>query len=104
MPKIVDRKARKEEFAEAAWRVLVRDGLGGTPGRAVARRAGFTTGALVHYFDDKDELLISALRFGVQRALERIQGELEAAQGVAALRAILLSALPLDAERAAEWK
>jgi len=60
MGKSVDHAQRREIFAAAALRVIMRDGIAGLTVRAVAKEAGFTTGALTHYFHSKDQLLIEA--------------------------------------------
>ena len=61
MPKIVDHESRRRDFIEAAYQSLLEEGLAKTTIRGVARRAGYTSGALVHYFSDKDELIRQAL-------------------------------------------
>lgn len=43
-------------FAEAAFRVISKRGLQRVTVREIAREAGFTTGALVHYFKSKDQV------------------------------------------------
>ena len=60
MPKVVDHDERRLAFAEAAFRVIAKRGFSRVTMRAVADEAGFTTGALVHYFKSKDDLLIEA--------------------------------------------
>ena len=71
MPKLVDNDQRREEVAEAAWRVIGRDGLEGATLREIAREAGFTTGVIQHYFRDRDELLAFAARLISEQAVER---------------------------------
>ena len=60
MGRSVDHTQRREIFAAAALRVIMRDGIAGLTVREVAKEAGFTTGALTHYFHSKDQLLIEA--------------------------------------------
>ena len=60
MPKIVDHEARRAELAAAVWRLASREGLGAVTMRGVAAEAGWSTGALGHYFADKEELLVFA--------------------------------------------
>ena len=57
MPKIVDHEVRRRELAEAVWRVIVRDGVGDVSIRSVAAEAGWSSGALRHYFSTRAELL-----------------------------------------------
>ena len=61
MPKIVDWDARRDEILAATWRVIARDGIARATIRAIAREAGCSRGILAHYFDDKADILGSAL-------------------------------------------
>lgn len=102
MPKIVDHEARREELVEATWRVIARTGMLGATMREIAREAGVSTGILAHYFADKDELLGFALRLSHRRVYERIHARTRGLTGLAAVRVIVLEALPLDQERLLE--
>jgi len=73
MPKLVDHDQRREEVAEAAWRVIGRDGLEGATLREIAREAGFTTGVIQHYFRDRDELLAFAASLISEQSAQRLQ-------------------------------
>lgn len=70
--------------------------------REVAAEAGWTTGTLVHYFQDKRDLL----RFTLETSLEQRRAR-RADRGVlapeAALRDTLVGALPLDEPARAHW-
>ena len=57
MPRVVNHEERREEIAEAAWRVIEREGLAGADLREIAREAGYTTGVITHYFRNKRELM-----------------------------------------------
>lgn len=102
MPKIVDWEARKGEILEATWRVIARDGLSRTTVRAIAREADCSLGILSHYFDDKMDILASALLLSHQRVRERTEKKVVGLSGTSALRIAMLEALPLDAERELE--
>jgi AcrR family transcriptional regulator len=102
MPKIVDHEARREELVEATWRVIARAGMVGATMREIAREAGVSTGILAHYFADKEALLDYALRLSHRRVYERIHARTQGVIGLAALRLIMLEALPLDQERLLE--
>ena len=104
MPKIVDHNERRREVLSAARRVIVRDGLDAATTRAIAKEAGYSNGVLAHYFADKDEILLSALRQSHQRIRERITRKVEGVTGLAALRELLLDNLPLDGERTQETR
>ncbi|MEV4391380.1 TetR/AcrR family transcriptional regulator [Nonomuraea sp. NPDC049607] len=102
MPKIVDHDERRAEVLSAARRVIVRDGIDAATTRAIAKEAGYSNGVLAHYFADKDEILLSALRQSHQRIRARLTRKVEGVTGLAALRELLLDNLPLDAERTEE--
>ncbi|KLO31346.1 hypothetical protein ABW16_00255 [Mycolicibacter heraklionensis] len=52
--------ARRAEVADAAVRVIARDGLSGASLRSIAREIGYTTGVVMHHFSGKEELLVAA--------------------------------------------
>ena len=103
MPKVVDHEERRAELREAVWRLASRDGLEAVTVRGVAEEAGCSTGALVHYFDDKEELLLFAFRTVADRVMRRAAAAEEVTTDPLELaRAMLLEGLPLDRERQAE--
>ncbi|MEV6232687.1 TetR family transcriptional regulator C-terminal domain-containing protein [Saccharopolyspora shandongensis] len=57
MPKIVDRKQRRDEVAAALWRLAYRDGWNAVSLRRVASEAGLSLGSVQHYFAGTDDLL-----------------------------------------------
>ncbi len=104
MSKNVDHKQRRLEVLAAARRVIVRDGIEAATTRAIAREAGYSSGVLTHYFDDKDDILSSLLRHSHERTRQRRVRRTAGATGLAALRELLLDSLPLDAERTRETR
>ncbi len=97
MPKVVDHDERREDVAEAAWRVIGRDGLEGATLREISREAGFTTGVIQHYFRDRDELLAFVARQISEQAFDRMTSALETCSpGKACLRQLLEVLVPLD--------
>ncbi|MFF5205505.1 TetR/AcrR family transcriptional regulator [Streptosporangium sp. NPDC000396] len=102
MPKIVDHDERREEVVEATRRIILREGIEAATTRAIAREAGYSNGVLTHYFADKDDIMLSALRSSHRHIVERLQGKLAGLGGLAALRELLLDNLPLDDERVRE--
>lgn len=102
MPKVVDVDERRAELAQAAARVIARDGINAATMREVAAEAGWTTGTLTHYFPDKRALL----RFTLDTSLEQRRGRGAARDDLAperALRASLVDALPIDEEARLHW-
>jgi AcrR family transcriptional regulator len=103
MPKIVDHAARRAELAAAVWRLSSREGLDAVTIRRVAAEAGWSTGALAHYFEDKEELLLFAFETVADRVGRRIVKAAEHARDPLDLvRTQLVEGLPIDTERRAE--
>src|SRR5579863_2932381 len=99
MPKIVNWDERRDEILAATWRVIARDGIAKATIRAIAREAHCSAGILAHYFDDKADILGSALLLSHRRVVARMDVRVAGRTGLDALRVIMLEALPLDDER-----
>lgn len=103
MPRTVDPVERRAQVATAARAVIARDGLDAATVRRVAAEAGSSTTVVTHYFADKQALLLAAVQDAYAAVAVRMVAHIEAGpSGLSTLRAVLLEALPLDAERAAE--
>lgn len=72
MPKIVDHEQRRHDLAEALWRVIAGSGPGAVSVRSVAAEAGMSPGALRHYFQTREQLLVFAMELSEARVTERI--------------------------------
>ncbi|MDA0704925.1 MAG: TetR/AcrR family transcriptional regulator [Proteobacteria bacterium] len=101
MPKIVDHEQRREEIAKAVLRVVAREGVGGVTVRDVAREAGWSTGVLCHYFDNKRELLIGGLREAARVIVLRMARIMRDRTGLDRLRGVIEEGMPLDEQREA---
>ncbi|WP_433701635.1 TetR/AcrR family transcriptional regulator [Nocardiopsis sp. CA-288880] len=108
MPKIVDHEQRRRELAEALWRVIAASGPAAVSIRSVAAEAGWSPGALRHYFQTREELLVFAMNLSEDRATERIRGlserqpaDMPLTDRVAEYAEQLL---PLDETRRAEYR
>ncbi|AXG81465.1 TetR/AcrR family transcriptional regulator [Streptomyces paludis] len=100
-----DRAARREDVSEAVWRTLAAKGFGGLTLRAVATEMGVSTGMLMHYFPTKRALVAHALDVLEKRTANRPRRG-RPAEGLPALRAVLLDILPLtpdDTARNRVW-
>jgi AcrR family transcriptional regulator len=102
VPKIVDHAERRRELARAVWRVIRRDGVEAASVRVVAREAGWSAGALRHYFASQSELLAFAMRLVVERVERRVAGLDASANLRQAGERLLHELVPLDDERRAE--
>ena len=104
MPRIVDHAQRRRELVAATWAVVAAEGIEAATVRRIAEEAGCTTGRITHYFADKEEVLVAALRQVHRAAGKRMLAASEPRSGLEALRAVLAEALPLDQERVLEWR
>lgn len=99
MPKAVDHEARRAELLAATYRVIARDGIEAATVRRISREAGYSTGVLTHYFQNKEDVLRTALQAVVSDTNARVESGAALAHGLAALRCAALAELPLDDER-----
>ena len=102
MPRFVDHAARRQELAQALWRVVRRCGVHAVSVRAVAAEAATSPGALRHYFASQDELLAFALGSVADRVTGRIIPRLAGLHGSDGARWLLEQLLPLDEDRRLE--
>jgi AcrR family transcriptional regulator len=99
MPKEVDHPARRRELADAACRVIARDGLAGTTLADVAEESGWSIGSIRYYFPNKDELVAAALWRAGERVDEQIRRRTAGGMTMNDLRIAAIELLPLDASR-----
>lgn len=102
MPRLVDHDQRRHEITDAAARVIARAGIQSATMREVAAEAGFTTGALTHYFADRHELLLATFQESLGRR-RSTRPPTASTPAVIRLRSSLEGALPLDADRRRHW-
>ena len=102
MPKEVDHPARRRELADAACRVIARNGLAGTTLAHVADESGWSIGSIRHYFPNKDELIAAALWRVGERVDDRIRRRTAGGMTMNELRIAATELLPLDADRREE--
>lgn len=95
---------RRIEVANAAWRVIIREGLDRTSMRAIAQELGSSTGVVTHYFRDKEALILFALERVFENVLDKMKGCTQREQGIDRLEAMLFTALPLENRDKDDWK
>ncbi|MEU8317899.1 TetR family transcriptional regulator C-terminal domain-containing protein [Nonomuraea sp. NPDC048881] len=113
MPKVVDPEARRDEVADAVFRVVRRAGFEQASLRNVAEEAGLAIGSVRHYFAGHTELMTFAMRASIERISARLEervGPLLAARNgeerAELVEQMLSELLPLDEprlEEAAVW-
>lgn len=98
----MDHAQRRQEIADALWRVIRRDGFASASVRTVATEAGWSTGSIRHYFSSQNELIA----FAMQTLTEQVQGRIAAVASevhdVTGVADLLEEVLPMDAQRRAE--
>jgi AcrR family transcriptional regulator len=99
-----DHSERREIFAAAALRVIMRAGVAGLTVREVAKEAGFTTGALTHYFTSMDRVLIEASEYAAKLMRPRMERMAIDASAIEALRNVVAEALPLTRTSRDRWR
>lgn len=105
MPKIVDHDAKKQEIAEATWRVIREKGIKGASVRNIAQESGVSLGALRHYFPTQDDLLVFAMQVVKERVTARIrQLDLRGLPPIVSVLRILMELVPGDEERRLEME
>jgi AcrR family transcriptional regulator len=96
MPKLVDHGQRRDEMAEALWRIAAYEGLEAVSLNRVAAEAGASKGRVQHYFASRDALLDYTAEHLQDRVTARLRARLAAAPDtLAAVRGALLEVLPL---------
>ncbi|WP_427018796.1 TetR/AcrR family transcriptional regulator [Pseudarthrobacter sp. P1] len=111
MPKIVDADARREDVADALFRVVRRDGFAAASLRTVAKEADLALGSVRHYFANQPELMDFAFRLVSARIQARVEelllpleeSEYESVEALLdASLDVLAQLLPLDEVRQEE--
>lgn len=104
MPRVVDQDEKRATIAKAAYEVIAAQGIGGATMRAIARQAGCTTGMVVHYFDDKQDVLLHAHNHAAQDVRRRMREDEHVHRGLALLLALVEEVLPADQRRRGNWR
>ncbi|MFE1175217.1 TetR/AcrR family transcriptional regulator [Streptomyces sp. NPDC058773] len=102
MPKTVDRDEQRRQIGAAVLRLASEQGLDEVSVRTVAAASGRSPGAVQKYFRTKDEMLTFAAELAGERIEQRMAAVDTGLPPREALRALVLTTLPLDAERRAE--
>jgi AcrR family transcriptional regulator len=104
MARQADHSERREIFAAAALRVIMRAGVAGLTVREVAKEAGFTTGALTHYFQSKDQVLIEASEYSAKLVRPKMERSALEPSAIEALRKVIADALPTTRVIRGTWR
>ena len=104
MPREVDSDERRQRIAAAALAAVAEGGFEAATMRAIAARAGCTTGMVTHHFSSRAEIMVTALRAVHEQAARRMAACASNPDPTSALVAVVHEALPLDDARRREWR
>lgn len=104
MPRLIDHDRRREELADAVWRVIDRSGVGAVSVRTVAAEAGVSTGSLRHVLPTKGLMLAAAMELVISRAAGRLVERGPDVASLAEAGDLLEELLPLDDVRRREMQ
>ncbi|MDG4769808.1 TetR/AcrR family transcriptional regulator [Solwaraspora sp. WMMD792] len=100
MPRTTDHAVRRAQIADALVRIAGREGLHAVTMRSVAAEAGVSLRLVQYYFQNKEHLLIGALRHlerqSHHRWAQRLAGLPDPPPPRAVVEAFLIEALPTD--------
>ncbi|MDN5895828.1 MAG: TetR family transcriptional regulator [Kocuria rhizophila] len=109
MPARIAPEHRRRQVIEAAFRLVIADGIESVSLRKVADESGMNIGSVRHYFDGHQDLLTAAAEEAGQRMGRRLaEHPVDALRGlrgdpaVDALQALVETVMPLDDARRAE--
>ncbi|WP_328473262.1 TetR/AcrR family transcriptional regulator [Streptomyces sp. NBC_00448] len=102
MPRVLDAEERNRLVSEAAWRVLVRDGIQALSVRRIAAEAGLPPSSLRYTFPTQASVRIGAYEMVAERLMARVAALSPDSERWA--RLVLLELLPLDAQRRLEME
>jgi AcrR family transcriptional regulator len=93
-----DRSSREMEIIRSAYRTMARYGSHRMSLQDVADEAGVSKALLLYHFGSKDALLLSAMKWAVERTGERIRSRLEAGGAADDQISALVDAIFIDPE------
>jgi|HigsolmetaAR203D_1030402.scaffolds.fasta_scaffold00623_22 AcrR family transcriptional regulator len=102
MPKIVNHELKKIEIAEAAWKIIVQEGLENASVRKIAKETGMSVGSLRHYFPSQSDLLLFSMELVSERVKKRWFAKHIRKGPLETLLELTCEVLPLDEERRVE--
>lgn len=102
--KKVDHDLRRAEVAEAAAKLIAREGLTGLTTRALAKSMGCSIGVLSHYFNSKEQIVQAAFDWADTRLDTRMEDVMGQNPTLDSFLPVIREGLPLDETRDVEWR
>lgn len=103
MKRIRDPQARAR-VVTAARTTIAEMGIRGATVRAIAAEAQVSTGYVMHYFADKDEIARAVLNETNRASGERVRAAANNKRGIEAVRALVHAMLPVTKEQLLDWQ
>lgn len=100
MPKIVDHNDQRTRIADAACRAIARRGVDKVTMIDMANEAGVTTGMILNYYKNKDQIITAALQISFQKIEMGIESLIE--EGGHDLADLLEPAIPVHSQASPE--
>lgn len=102
MPKFVNHDKKRKLIAEAAWKIIEKEGIEKASIRRAAAEAGMSPGALRHYFSTKDEMLLFIIEYYIEEGKKRSDHKEWSKNPLQAVEEVLLELVPIDEEKKIE--
>ncbi|RKQ34633.1 TetR/AcrR family transcriptional regulator [Oceanobacillus halophilus] len=102
MPKLVNHEQKRKLIAEAAWKIIINDGIEKASIRRVAAEAGMSSGALRHYFSTQDEMLLFIMDYFFDAGKKRSDHKEWSEDPLKAVEEVLLELVPINEEKIIE--
>ena len=105
MPKLIDSSERKQLIAQAAWKIMLEQGMEGASVRKIAKEAGLSLGAMRYYFSTQEELMLYAEALVYERLTKATAGIFqEELPPLEKIINVLMAFLPVNNELETEAK
>ena len=70
--KLSDKSNKKEDIVELTWKHLLKNGLSNSSIGELCRETGLSQSSIYHWFENKDELWISAGKYGLSKVVDAL--------------------------------
>ena len=96
MPRVIDHDERRRQIIAVARQLMEEGGFAAATMRGIASAAGFANGALKHYFDGKDAIVLETFESVLTEMTEQTPPIREGVDPREELRSFLAATMPLN--------
>jgi AcrR family transcriptional regulator len=100
VPKVIDHDERRAYIMDVTLSLIRSGGFANASMRDIAAAAGFANGSLKHYFSSKDAIIKATWERELGKQSDFVTAAVQGKRGMAALRALTVTTLPLTPEGA----